>query len=548
MSRISVLLLALVCSITPLQAADLPEFPNWRHAGQPAITVKGLPVVSLTSFGGINDGKTDNAPALKKAIQSLNGQPGIIELPAGTFLFKQTVSLPSGIILRGKGSDKTTYLFNGNGNGEILSIQGKRGTASTPIVSGTTKFSKSIQVKQPAGFAPGDWCVIQQQAPQLLHSDWAKNTFFQLVQITAINGNTVQFHAPLRLDFPLSNQPILQQIQPVSQAGIESMHIQRQDATSGQTSHILFNFAVQCHVKGVEFSQSNYAHITLQSSSFNTVSDNYFHEAFNYGSGGKGYGVVMQFGAGDNLIYNNIFRKLRHAMLLQATANGNVIAYNYSYEPYWQQSFFPTDAAGDIVLHGNYPYANLFEGNIVQNIVIDNSHGINGPDNTFFRNRAENYGIVMNNGSGDKMHFIANEITHTGFLKGLFTTSGSNTLTGNIVKGKSGSGFTGVTTLLDVKIPAKIGAPYAYNAWKNEAYQVNGKSMKTVIGSTPVPPPVNISKTPVKSVQTPTVTPAPAAPEVKPATTVVKPATTDNTTPVKQKKKRKICQRKKARN
>jgi hypothetical protein len=50
-----------------------------------------------------------------------------------------------------------------------------------------------------------------------------------------------------------------------------------------------------------------------------------------------------------------------------------------------------------MVLHGNYPFANLFEGNINQNTVIDNSHGKNGPYNTFFRNRSELWGVVMNN-------------------------------------------------------------------------------------------------------------------------------------------------------
>jgi len=97
---------------------------------------------------------------------------------------------------------------------------------------------------------------------------------------------------------------------------------------------------------------------------------------------------------------------------LQSAANGNVIAYNYSKDPFWTGTILPSNSAGDIVLHGNYPFQNLFEGNICQNIVIDNSHGINGPYNTFYRNRAELYGIFMNDGAGDLQNFIGNEITH----------------------------------------------------------------------------------------------------------------------------------------
>jgi hypothetical protein len=46
------------------------------------------------------------------------------------------------------------------------------------------------------------------------------------------------------------------------------------------------------------------------------------------------------------------------------------------------------------------PYANLFEGNIIQNYMIDHYWGPAGPYNTFFRNRTELYGIVMTNSNG----------------------------------------------------------------------------------------------------------------------------------------------------
>jgi hypothetical protein len=95
------------------------------------------------------------------------------------------------------------------------------------------------------------------------------------------------------------------------------------------------------------------------------------------GGGGKGYGIMVQNTSGDCLIENNIFRHLRHSMILQAGSNGNVFGYNYSIDPYWTEVSLPSNAAGDIVLHGNYVYANLFEGNLGQQIVIDDSHGIN---------------------------------------------------------------------------------------------------------------------------------------------------------------------------
>ena len=99
-------------------------------------------------------------------------------------------------------------------------------------------------------------------------------------------------------------------------------------------------------------------------------------------------------------------------MLLQAGTNGNIYSYNYSLQQ--KRTEIPSDAAGDIVLHGNYPYANLFEGNIAQNVGGDASHGRNGPANVFFRNRAMHYGIAFTSGSGDSSIVMYNEVTATG--------------------------------------------------------------------------------------------------------------------------------------
>jgi hypothetical protein len=136
-------------------------------------------------------------------------------------------------------------------------------------------------------------------------------------------------------------------------------------------------YATNCYINGVEMDSCNYAHVTFSASSHCAVRNSYFHDAYSYGGGGKGYGIMVQNTSGDCLIENNIFRHLRHSMILQAGSNGNVFGYNYSIDPYWTEVSLPSNAAGDIVLHGNYVYANLFEGNLGQQIVIDDSHGIN---------------------------------------------------------------------------------------------------------------------------------------------------------------------------
>lgn len=479
------LLLCLCLSWLENHAVENYKSINWNNSGTNYNIPASAKKISIMDFGGKADNSTDNSTALQNAIKSLNGIPGIIEIPAGIFLFKKSISIPSNILIKGQGSDKTILNFNLGGNGDLFSIQGSLNNLSTPVLSGTVKSSSSIKVSNPSGFAAGDVVLVKQSANNLLASDWSYNYFFQIEKITKVNGNEISLDRPLRLDFPLSNKPVLQKINPVQNVGIESLKIKRNDATSGQTSNIFFNYAVNCWVKGVEMENANYAHITLQSSANITISGNYLHDAFDYGSGGKGYGVVLQFGASDNFIFDNIARHLRHSFLLQAAANGNVIAYNYSYDPYWTEGWFPTASAGDVVLHGNYPYANLFEGNIIQNLVIDNSHGINGPYNTFFRNRMESYGIVMNGNSGDNMNFLANEITGSGLLKGLYNIEGNHTEIANNIKGSLQPGSVTETSLINKNYVSKIGAPNAIGSWKNEAYLRNGKAVKTIVSANP---------------------------------------------------------------
>ena len=66
---------------------------------------------------------------------------------------------------------------------------------------------------------------------------------------------------------------------------------------------------------------------------------------------------------------------------------GCIFGYNYAVNQVWDCGGGCPDGYGpDICIHGNFPFANLFEGNSVGLIMADGEHGRNGPYNTFFRN------------------------------------------------------------------------------------------------------------------------------------------------------------------
>jgi len=400
---------------------------NWTTAGYPGSTPVYDTVKNIIDYGGNGNGIALNDAALSNAISSLNGQAGTIYFPAGTYVFNSPVSLRSNLVLKGAGALHSTLQFNLGGTFSCIYIAGNSTSITSNITASALKNTSFISVADPSLFSVNDRIRIFQNDSLLVNDDWALGSVGQIITIDSIRSNRIYFHHLLRRNYALADAPGIRKLAMTEGVGIECLKIKRLDATIQQTANIYFSNAVDCWVKGVESDSCNFAHVQLASSANVAITNNYFHSAFAYGTGGQGYGISCEYTSGDCLIENNIFRQLRHSMLLQSGANGNVFAYNYSTDPF-KTDTIPFDFSGDIVLHGNYPYLNLFEGNIVQNIVVDASHGKNGPFNTFFRNRAERYGLFVIPDVGDSTNIIGNEITGTGFQQGNYYALGSGLL------------------------------------------------------------------------------------------------------------------------
>lgn len=425
---------------------------NWSLAGYRGVIPDYTTVVNISNFGGAGNGTTPNDTAFTNAVNSLSGADGVIYFPSGTYLFNSSISMRSGLILRGFSSDSTKLKFDLGpvSTSNSINISGTAASTVSALTSNANKDSSFVNVADASGFTAGDYLKLSFNDSSILFSSWAYGTVGQIVKIASVAGNKIVLESPLRMDYDLSKNPKVTKLNMKTGVGIECLYIQRADATAGQTSNIAYNYAAQCWVSGIESYMCNFAHVEISSSTNISIKGSYFHEAFAYGGNGQGYGIACQLTSGECLTENNIFRHLRHSMVLQAGANGNVYCYNYSIDPYWTEPNLPSNAAGDMLLHGNYVYANLYEGNIGQNIVIDDSHGKNGPYNTYFRNRAELYGIFMNtNPASDNQNLIGNEITNAGFTLGNYYINGTGHFQfGNNVRGTIYA--SGTNTLPDV--------------------------------------------------------------------------------------------------
>ena len=462
------------------QTIPADRIVNWSLAGVRDSSTSNFAVIDVVAGGLVNDGVTPCDAALA-SLFSTHAEPAIFYFPAGTYLFNAPISLRSNCVFRGQGATVTNFIIDHSGSGNGINING------TAILADSTSFSMvgikndtSILVLNGSNYASGDWIRIVQDDADLIFSSWAAGSVGHIVRIATVNGNVLQLESPLRMDYSLTRHPRIHRILPKSNVGIECLSIERLDNTAPEQASVLsFNYAVNSWVNGIEISKTTFAHVEATACSNLAITNSYFHDAHEYGGGGRGYGVMLHFTTNECLVYSNIFSHLRHSMILQAGSNGNVFCYNFSRDPYWTGSIFlPSNSAGDMVLHGNYPYSNLFEQNDGQNMVIDNSHGANGPHNTYFRNRGGLFGIFFSDNTSPNQNLVGNEITNTGSPMSAinYTIQG----TGHFVFGNNNKGTiapSGTTALPDTSyyfssrpalIPqnfyASIGTPNTLNS------------------------------------------------------------------------------------
>lgn len=407
-STFSFVFVFLLCfADTHAQPPDASRRAAWHRAG----IQEAPPAYHYLFFDGDTSGLQDNSKALQTILDTVS-QPLTILFGKGIYLFNSTLQIKSNTILKGLGADKTHFVFEQQGAPvSSFEFRGSQ-TGNYLIQEDSQKGDSSILLTKDdaALFFPGTYFRIIQEDSDFLQPDWPLSITGQILKVDSMIGGRIFFSSPLRMNYAISKNARARIMDAIVFSGLECLKITREDYTNTGigSSNIEMRFAANCHIRGVESLKCNFAHIEVNYSTNLQIEDNYFHDAHNWGSGGRAYGVMLQFSTGETLVQNNIFRRLRHAMILQGGANGNVFAYNYAYQGRKETLSNLFVIGEDMVSHGNFPYLNLFEGNYAQFASVDNSHGRNGPFNTFFRNIATNGGFRVTNSQSIQQNFTGN--------------------------------------------------------------------------------------------------------------------------------------------
>jgi hypothetical protein len=412
----------------------------------PGITV-ALPArpdtQNVTAHGARGDSSTDDYAAFKAAIDALPASGGVVKIGAGKFRISQSLTLNRGIVLLGAGPAQTRLYFEMTDATPCVDIITYHRGAWTNATGGYSRGSRQVQVADASTFTPGGFAEIQQaNDPAVMYTDtlwnqsWADNSVGQIFVIESVSGNTLTLNRPLYMDYRADLDPQMRAQGFVTFAGVENLYIVRTVPTADGATISLKN-AAYCWVKNVESDHTRKAHITCESVYACVFRDSYLHHAYDYAGDGHGYGITLGLHVTDCLAENNILRHLRHAMMVQLGAGGNVFGYNYSIENVQgagetnlNQGWTPCD----ISMHGHSPNNNLFEGNLVQEIDIADYWGPCGRGNTVFRTMVMAEGIdILDHSSGQNI--AANVIPTRDY--GIFIDTGiSGTLShGNVVNG-----------------------------------------------------------------------------------------------------------------
>jgi Pectate lyase superfamily protein len=348
---------------------------DWTQSGVPG----GVPV-RTTVCSNIGAG------ASQAAIQSaLNACPAnqVVQLAAGSYNVS-SLTIPSNVVLRGAGPQRTVLTASGGGAGFIRFGPGRTPVASNSvsITGGATARSTSITLQSTSQVLVGSYLMITQLNDPGYVSITTTNgsctwcdggigwngtrTQGQFVEVVGVSGNTVTISPGLYIGYtrtPLATPMAMGAVN----AGVEDLQVYM--TNSGYTANFRMEGAAKSWIKNVESNYTDGDHVQAHWSFRNEIRDSWFHNGYTHAPGQTESSIFIANKSSGFLVENNVLRRLHAGVMLNWGASGNVIAYNYfdgNFDSAGYNSLFPS-----ISMHGAHPMFNLIEGNIAAKLDAD---------------------------------------------------------------------------------------------------------------------------------------------------------------------------------
>jgi hypothetical protein len=373
----------------------------------------GLPV-RTTTCASVPLQSGDASSAIQNALDGCQGKNQVVLLVAGSYSVSSNVHVPSGVVLRGAGSDPATgTVIVSTHGGPVLSIgtmqdavcmnaSGFDSTAQPLLTQDAAKETATLVVASGSGFAAGDLALVDEQDTSDVSEGDCTSIFkraanyglSERVEISAVLGNRLTLTTPLHWTFKKAQSAQVSRVSPaaIKWAGIESMLVQGgrpggypgQNAGGIDMSNAAYSWVKDVQVDGTTSGMP----IRLAGTYRSVVRDSHFHNSYSYGFAQDNYGIVLACGSADNLVENNVARFMNKPIVFNNSGGGNVIGYNYA-DNSWSCDGNNDDGWQEVSIdcHCAFPHMELMEGNWAPHMGASTTHG-NAGYLTYFRNYA----------------------------------------------------------------------------------------------------------------------------------------------------------------
>jgi hypothetical protein len=360
----------------------------------------------------------DATSAIQKALDGCAGKHQVVALGAGKYSISATLKIPSGVVLRGSGSDAAsgTTIVATKG-GPVVSIGTEQDQScydsnfdakAKPLLSqDAPKETATLSVASAANFKAGDLALVDQaDTSEVVSCDFFERSkgyaISERVEIAAVSGNTLTLTTPLHWTFSKAQKAQISRASnpSVKWAGVESLLLQggRPGGYPGQNAGgVDVSNAAYCWIKDIQIDGTTAGMpVRLNGTYRCVVRDSHIHNSYSYGFGQDNYGIVLACGAADNLVENNVVRFLNKPILLNNSGGGNVVGYNYA-DNSWSCDGNNDDGWQEVAIdtHCAFPHMELIEGNWAPHMGATTTHG-NAGYLTFFRNYASSQSAPSN--------------------------------------------------------------------------------------------------------------------------------------------------------
>jgi hypothetical protein len=407
------------CNVAPSGLFN-PDFTTTWNPGILADTPTGSPLgadglpVRTAICSTVPAPSGDATSAIQSALNGCKGKHQVVALAAGTYRVSSTVIVPSGVVLRGAGSEGATVttILNTKG-GSVVAIgkeqdgvcyqgSGFAGGSQPLLTKNALKETTNVEVASAAGFAAGDLALVDQRDDSEVNAGDCGGSFkrtegystSERVEIASVSGSTLTLTTPLHFTFTTAQKAQISKVSltPTKWAGVESLRVEGgrpgdypgQNAGGIEVSNAAYSWVKDVQVDGTTSGMP----MRLAGTYRCVVRDSHFHNSYSYGFAQDNYGIVLACGAADNLVENNIARFMNKPILFNTSGGGNVVGYNYA-DNSWSCDGSNDDGWQEVSIdcHCAFPHMELMEGNWAPHMGASVTHG-NAGYLTYFRNYA----------------------------------------------------------------------------------------------------------------------------------------------------------------